>query len=375
MINVTLKHWLLSFSLAGTLAGGLVGCSPPEPIRLGFIGGISGRVADLGIGGRNGVALAIEMRNKSGGVNGRPVELIVEDDKQDPEIAKRAVGRLIAQKVHAIIGPMTSTMAMAALPLINEARITTISPTVSSAKLSALDDFFLRVITPTTEYARKGAEYHFKTQGQRRVAAAYDLRNKDYTETWLADYGKAFSALGGEIVTAEPYESGDHMDFAQLAERLLKPAPDAVLIIANSVDTAMLAQQLRKRNPHVLITTSEWAATERLTELGGRAVEGMAIAQFLDRDSRQPAYVAFRNAYVERFALEPGFAGITGFDAANVALDALAEQKAGQSLKQTILERRVFAGAQSEIRFDPYGDAVRETYMTIIRNGTFVRVY
>ena len=375
MINVTLKHWLLSFSLAGALAGGLAGCSPPEPIRLGFIGGISGRVADLGIGGRNGVALAIEMRNKSGGVNGRPVELIVEDDKQDTEIAKRAVGRLIAQKVHAIIGPMTSTMAMTALPLINEARITTISPTVSSAKLSGLDDYFLRVITPTTKYARKGAEYHFKTQGQRRVAAAYDLRNKDYTETWLADYGKAFSALGGEIVTAEPYESGDHMDFAQLAERLLKPSPDAVLIIANSVDTAMLAQQLRKRNPHVLITTSEWAATERLTELGGRAVEGMVIAQFLDRDSRQPAYVAFRNAYVERFALEPGFAGITGFDAANVALDALAEQKAGQTLKQTILERRVFAGAQSEIRFDPYGDAVRETYMTIIRNGTFVRVY
>ena len=375
MINVTLKHWLLSFSLAGTLAGGLAGCSPPEPIRLGFIGGISGRVADLGIGGRNGVALAIEMRNKSGGVNGRPVELIVEDDKQDPEIAKRAVGRLIAQKVHAIIGPMTSTMAMAALPLINEARMTMISPTVTSSKLSGLDDYFLRVIAPTTEYARKGAEYHFRTRGQRRVAAAYDLRNKDYTETWLADYGKAFSALGGEIITAEPYESGDHMDFAQLAERLLKPAPDAVLIIANSVDTAMLAQQLRKRNPHVLITTSEWAATERLTELGGRAVEGMAIAQFLDRDSRQPAYVAFRNAYVERFALEPGFAGITGFDAANVALDALAEQKAGQSLKQTILERRVFAGAQSEIRFDPYGDAVRETYMTIIRNGTFVRVY
>ena len=375
MINVTLKHWLLLFSLAGALAGGLAGCSPPEPIRLGFIGGISGRVADLGIGGRNGVALAIEMRNKSGGVNGRPVELIVEDDKQDPEIAKRAVGRLIAQKVHAIIGPMTSTMAMAALPLINEARMTMISPTVTSSKLSELDDYFLRVIAPTTEYARKGAEHHIRVQGLRRVAATYDLRNKDYTETWLADYGKAFSALGGEIVTAEPYESGDHMDFAQLAERLLKPSPDAVLIIANSVDTAMLAQQLRKRNPHVLITTSEWAATERLTELGGRAVEGMVIAQFLDRDSRQPAYVAFRNAYVERFALEPGFAGITGFDAANVALDALAEQKAGQTLKQTILERRVFAGAQSEIRFDPYGDAVRDTYMTIIRNGTFVRVY
>ncbi len=375
MIDVTLKHWLLPFVLLGALAGGLAGCSPPEPIRLGFIGGISGRVADLGIAGRNGTALAIEMRNKSGGINGRPVELIVEDDKQDPEIAKRGISRLIGNKVHAIIGPMTSTMAMASLPLINEARMTMISPTVTSSKLSGLDDYFLRVIAPTTEYARKGAEYHFRTRGQRRVAAAYDLRNKDYTETWLADYGKAFSALGGEIITAEPYESGDHMDFAQLAERLLQAAPDAVLIIANSVDTAMLAQQLHKRDPGVQITTSEWAATERLTELGGKAVEGMVIAQFLDRDSKQPAYVVFRNAYVERFALEPGFAGITGFDAANVALDALAEKKAGQTLKQTILERRVFAGAQSEIRFDPYGDATRETYMTIIRNGTFVRVH
>ena len=375
MIDVTLKHWLLPFVLLGALAGGLAGCSPPEPIRLGFIGGISGRVADLGIAGRNGAALAIEMRNKSGGINGRPVELIVEDDKQDPEIAKRGISRLIGNKVHAIIGPMTSTMAMASLPLINEARMTMISPTVTSSKLSGLDDYFLRVIAPTTEYARKGAEYHFRTRGQRRVAAAYDLRNKDYTETWLADYGKAFSALGGEIITTEPYESGDHMDFAQLAERLLQAAPDAVLIIANSVDTAMLAQQLHKRDPGVQITTSEWAATERLTELGGKAVEGMVIAQFLDRDSKQPAYVAFRNAYVERFALEPGFAGITGFDAANVALDALAEKKAGQTLKQTILQRRVFAGAQSEIRFDPYGDATRETYMTIIRNGTFVRVH
>ena len=134
MIDVTLKHWLLPFVLLGALAGGFAGCSPPEPIRLGFIGGISGRVADLGIAGRNGAALAIEMRNKSGGINGRPVELIVEDDKQDPEIAKRGISRLIGNKVHAIIGPMTSTMAMASLPLINEARMTMISPTVTSSK-------------------------------------------------------------------------------------------------------------------------------------------------------------------------------------------------------------------------------------------------
>ena len=371
MINATLKHIIMPLALAFALAG----CAPPEPIRLGFIGGVSGRVADLGIGGRNGAALAIEMRNKSGGVNGRMVELIVEDDRQDPEIAKQAVTRLIERKVEAIIGPMTSVVAMAAVPLVNAAGMTMISPTVTTSKLSGIDDYFLRVIAPTTDYARKGAEFHFTQQGHRRVAAVYDLRNSAYTESWLADYRDTFVALGGEIVTAEPYASGDDTDFARLADRLLVQRPDAVLIIANSVDTAMLAQQLYKRDPTVHITAAEWAATERLTELGGKAVEGMAIAQFLDRDSKQAAYVAFRAAYVERFSLEPGFAGITAFDAANVVLDALAEKKDGQSLKQTILARSVFPGAQSEIRFDATGDASRETYMTVIRNGTFVRVH
>ena len=370
MIDAILKRWLLPFVVASALAG----CAPPEPIRLGFIGGVSGRVADLGIGGRNGAALAIEMRNKSGGVNGRMVELIVEDDHQDPEIAKQAVTRLIERKVEAIIGPMTSTIAMATVPLVNAAGMTMISPTVTTSMLSGVDDYFLRVIAPTTDYARKGAEFHFTRQGHRRIAAIYDLRNSAYTENWLADYRSAFTALGGEIITTKSYESGDETDFALMAEHLLADPPDAVLIIANSVDTAMLAQQLHKRDPAVHITASEWAATERLTELGGKAIEGMAIAQFLDRESKQPAYVAFRNAYVERFSLEPGFAGITGFDAANVLLDALADKREGQSLKQAILTRAVFPGAQSEIRFDATGDASRETYMTVIRNGTFVRV-
>jgi len=357
------------------LASILVGCSPQEPLRIGFIGGVSGRVADLGIGGRNGAALAIEMRNKSGGIKGRKIELIVEDDKQDPEVARQAVARLIDRKVEAIIGPMTSVIGIACLPLVNAAKITMVSPTVTTAKLSGLDDYFLRVIAPTTEYARKSADYHLKHQGLRRIAAAYDLRNQGYSESWLADYRSALVAYGGEIVSTETFFSGDDIDFVRMAERLLKEKPDAVLVIANSVDAAMLAQQLHKRDASIQITAAEWAATERLTELGGKAVEGMAIAQFIDRDSTQPTYLAFRNAYIEQFGLEPGFAGITGFDAANVVLDALRDKRYEQTLKQAILDRRVFPGAQSEIRFDTTGDAMRETFMTVIRNGTFVRVH
>jgi branched-chain amino acid transport system substrate-binding protein len=177
--------WLAVLALLGA-------CSEREVIQIGFIGGVSGRVADLGIGGRNGVTLAVEMRNKSGGVAGRQIELISEDDQQDPGAARAAVGRLIERKVVAIVGPMTSAMAVAAVPLVNEARVLMISPTVTAKALAGLDDYFFRVIDSTTEYARKSADFHLTRQRSRRVAVAYDLLNQAYTESWLEDYKKTF---------------------------------------------------------------------------------------------------------------------------------------------------------------------------------------
>ena len=370
MMTTKLQSLLLILILTCSLSC----CSPKEPVKIGFLGGVSGRVADLGIAGRNGALLAVEMRNQAGGLNGRTVELLVEDDQQDVLQAKAAVQRLIDQKVEAIVGPMTSMVAMATVPIINQARIVMMSPTVSTQDLSNRDDYFLRVISSTAEYAHKSADYHASQQGIRRVAVAYDLRNKAYSESWLKAYRKAFAAHGGEVILDEYYYSGDDVNFATLAESLLKVKPDAVLVIANSLDTAVLAQQVRKHDQHVHIATSEWAATERLSELGGSAVEGMMIAQFLDRESNNPSYLAFRQAYIDRFSMEPGFGGVTAFDATNVVLTALAGKDKNQTLKQAILSQGSFVGVQSEILFDKTGDAKRETYMTTIHNGHFLRV-
>jgi len=352
----------------------LIACNTREPIRLGFIGGLSGRVADLGIGGRDGALLAVELRNTSGGVDGRLLELIVEDDQQDPDIARQAVSRLIGNKVTAIIGPMTSAMAVATVPLANTAQLLMLSPTVTTTDLAGMDDYFLRVINSTTNYASKSANYHFSEQGSRRITVTYDLRNQAYTESWLNDYRKGFEAAGGALVAVVPFSSSDDSNFSALAQRLLQSRPDGVLILANSVDTAMLAQQVRKRDAVVHINACEWSATERLIELGGKAVEGIVIAQFIDRESQQASYMAFRKAYLARFKREPGFAGLLAFDATNVVLDGLAAQTSGQTLKQAILARREFAGAQSRISFDAYGDAVRDTYLTTVRHGAFVRL-
>lgn len=355
---------LIAASLLGTLS-----CAPPEPVRVGFIGGLSGRVADLGIGGRNGAILAVEQRNRSGGINGRPIELIAEDDQQDTEIAKQAVARLLARQVEVIIGPMTSAMAIAVVPQINATTVPLISPTVTTNALTGIDDQFFRVVAPTARHVFKSAEYHYRQLGLRRVVLVCDLRNKAYTESWAGDFRQAFVALGGKVVGEIGFAEDDAL--STLAARALASGPDGVLIIANSVDTGLLVQQIRLRDRKVQLATAEWAATERLIELGGQAVEGVVVAQYVDRQNDRPAYLAFLQAYRERFAHEPGFAGLTAFDATNVALDALAGMQKQQTLKQALLARGEFVGAQSLIRFDTNGDTERDTFLSRIHDGEF----
>lgn len=350
----------------------LLACAPPQPVRLGFIGGLSGRVADLGGAGRDGAMLAVEMRNQAGGVKGRRVELLVEDDQQNAVVARQAVDRLIARKVDAIVGPMTSAMATVSVPLANAASVVMISPTVTTNALTGLDDHFFRVLAPTRVFARKSADYHFARVGLRRVVAVSDLRNRIYTESWLEDYRAAFAALGGKLVGHIGFYSDEDTDFSDLARQLLRIRADGVLILANSVDAAMLCQHLRKLDAAIPIATSEWAATEQLIELGGRAVEGALVAQFVDRQSREPAWVEFRQNYRTRFGREPGFAGLAGFDAATVVLEAIAQQAPGESLKQSLLRRRTFAATQSPVVFDAFGDTARETYLTTVNDGAFL---
>lgn len=352
---------------------GLAGCSPPEPWRVGFLGGVSGRVADLGIAGRNGVQLAVEMRNAAGGVRGRRIELLVEDDRQDPEVAVQAMRRLLEQGVVAIVGPMTSSIAMAVLPLANEAHRVLLSPTATSNALTGKDDYFLRIAAATRSNAKTSADYHFDGKGLRRMAAIYDTRNRAFTEDWLAVYREAFAARGGDVIAAIEFTSSDELHFTELAQRILATRPDGILLLANSVDAAMLLQQIRKLAPEIVVSGSEWAATERFLELAGKAAEGFLTAQFFERESGNPAYVAFRHAYRERYGIEPGFAGTHAFDAANLLFDALERQPDNVPLKEVLASGK-FAGVQSEIVFDAFGDVARPTFITTVSGGRFVAV-
>ncbi|MCM8613737.1 ABC transporter substrate-binding protein [Accumulibacter sp.] len=354
----------------------LAGCAPPpEPISIGFIGGTSGRVADLGIAGRDGVQLAVDLRNQAGGVGGRAVRLLIRDDEQNPEVAAGALRELIDQGVVAVVGPMTSAMAMAMVPIANEAKLLLISPTVSTEDLSGRDDFFFRVGSSNHANAAEVARHHLqRAPGQRRLAVAYDVGNRAYSESWLSGFRTVFEAGGGQLLKTLAFESGGETSLRQVAGELLASNPDGILIVANSVDTALLCQQLRKLGSALPIRAAEWAATERLLELGGKAVEGLMVGQNFNRSSEAPRYLAFREAYSERFHRDPGFGGTLSFDAANVLLEALARRQGEQSVKEALLNVRRFDGLQAPIVFDDSGDVQLGVFMTVVRDGRLALV-
>lgn len=364
------RFWICLGILIGIA---LTACSSKEPIRIGFVGGTSGRVADLGISGRDAVQLAIEACNRVGGIDGRPVQLIIKNDEQNPDLARQAVKDLVGQEVAAIVGPMTSDMAMAVAPLLNEARIITVSPTATTQKLSGLDDYFLRVSSTTREYAGKSARYHVNSGTMRRIAATYTLSNRSFCENWLENFAAVFNENGGEIITTIGFATDKGGSFLNVARELLAAGPDGILIVANSMDSALFCQQIRKLDAAIPITLADWGATERLLELGGNAVEGVTVVQTFDRDSPAPRYQEFRKAYFERYQREPGFPGVYSHDAVQVVLTTLRSQKKSQNLKETILKIKTFEGLQGAFSFDEFGDVKRgNASISIVRNRKFV---
>ena len=349
----------------------LGGCGEEKPVKIGFVGGLSGRVADLGISGRNGALLAVEARNSAGGIGGRTVELVVRDDGQDADTAVRADRELIELGVEAILGHMTSSMSMAAVDLVDRNGTVLMSPTSTTTYLTGMDDHFFRVIATTKEYAAKMARYLKSDVGLEAVSVVYDAQNKAYTESWFEDFKVEFTSLGGRIAGVSSFNSGPDVIFFDLAEESLAPGADGLVIIASAMDTAMICQQLRKMERKVPVAAAEWASTERLIDLGGAAVEGIIVSQFFDRDRDDPVFNDFGKAYRDRFSDDPGFAAVNAYDAALVLMEAMGRKKDGESLKEAILRIGTFVGIQGPVTIDGYGDAARETYITTIREGRF----
>lgn len=364
--------WLVCASLVAISLTS--GCAKKDttPIQLGFVAGLTGRTADLGTGGRNGAQLAIEQANATGGINGRQVNLVIKDDETSGEVGQRVVKELIDAKVAAIIGPMISSVAAAVIPQATEAGVLMMGGSIASDAFSGKDDQFFRVIASSSHHAAALAQYLLNNRHAKQATVLVEQSNKAYTESWLNAFSPAFVAAGGTMLRVVRYTSSKDFDFSGPAKELWADKPQVIILCASAVDSALVVNQLRQLQTSAQIVTTEWAGTGKLTELGGKSVEGMLVPQYLKRNSTAPAWVAFRKAYRERFQDDPGFPALVGFNATQIVLRALTERKENESLKQTILRLREFSGLQETLRFDDFGDVTNITTLSQIKDGQYV---
>ena len=344
------------------------GCQNSEPIKIGYAGGLTGRLADLGLYGRNGVTLAVEEVNSQGGVNGRTIELIVKDDKQKPDVAVQVDKELIAEGVVAIIGHMTSAMSVAAVPLINKEKILLFSPTTATNQLNGIDDFFLRIMLSNTATITTLARHVIDERNIKKIVVVYDDNNRAFSAEWAELFSKYAAMRQGESIGV-PFSSTTEQSFSSLAENILEYNPEGILIVAAALDAALICQQIRKKGSDLPLFTTMWSMTEDFIQHGGSAAENVTFVNWFDPEHPSESSQKFRQKYTKRFSRDPNFVSHFSYEAATILLDALKKDTAPLSLKNTIISTGEFQGTQGTITIDEYGDVQRPLFLMEVKNG------
>ncbi len=350
------------------------GCTRPADFTLGFVGPLSGPMSDLGVSGRNGVTLSVEARNQRGGVRGQAVRLRAEDDAHDPSVAAQVDQALLNAGVFAAVGHMTSSMSLVGAPLFDAEQTVLLSPTTSTNELRGQDDYFLRVFPYSADSSQRLASFVQGRMGHQRAAVLMDLNNRAHTISAADSFEEEFLNRGGETVTRFPFSSGPDLHYLALAKQVATSSASVVFILANARDTAMFCQQLRKLGSTMAKVASDWSASAAVLPLGGRAVEGLLYVHTVDYSDARAPYVRFQRDFEARFGVPADFAAVHSFDAANILLDAAEAVGSNPSaIKDALLRQQGFETLQTHLRFDRFGDVVREHFPIRIFEGRFVR--
>jgi branched-chain amino acid transport system substrate-binding protein len=348
------------------------GCDLRKPIKVGFSGQLTGPHANMGVSGRDGILLALDEINTAGGIAGRKVELLVRDDKGTPEGARAADQELIDAGVVAIIGHMTSSQSMAALPVVEKAGMVLLSPTTSTPALTGRDDHFFRVIADSASEARMLARHVVHGLELDRIAAIYDRDNAAFTNAYLNAFHDELHQAGGQMVNAVEFSSIKKPVFGPIVAELRNADPQGLLIIASAYDGALIAQQPLRLGWQTRLFGSGWSKSAPLIENGGRSVEGMEFVHYHDPNSQASAYLKFKHDYKERFKQTPTFMASNAYEAMRVLAAALEKTRGrAEGLAQALPGIRI-SGLTETVSLDQHGDGVRIRYRIIVQDGKFV---
>lgn len=352
-------------------------CRPSaDPVRIGLAGPFSDAV-----GGpmRQAAELAVEEINAAGGIRGRPIALIMRDDRGDPDSAVSVAADLVAEGVVAVIGHVYSGTTLAAAPVYGAGTspIPVITPSSSAPEIAQAGRHVFRLCPTDLEHGAALATWI--REGLRLTRASVLYLNNPYGRGVRQSFVTRFTALGGVILESDPY-LGDAPDVSTYLDRIQASGRSEVLVVAGNRSEAMaVLTQARARG--IMLPVVGGDGLEGI-EQDGPIAEGVTLTAAYFPTLDTPQNQRFVRTYLARFpgSVAPNQPAAATYDAVYLLRDVIAAAGVGRRAITTALttlgnDLPPHQGVTGILAFDGQGDLARMPVLIgTVRNGAVVKM-
>jgi branched-chain amino acid transport system substrate-binding protein len=361
---------IASILIAGLLSACQTQGSSGDKVRIGVFMSTTGSTANFGISSVNGIKMAADEINAAGGINGKKVELLIQDDRSDASEAATIVTKFVTQdQVHAVIGEVASSRSIAAAPIAQNAKIPMLTPSSTNPEVTKKGDFIFRSCFIDPYQGAAIAQFAAKTLGAKTAAIMVDRKN-DYSTGLEKVISETFTRFGGKIVATQSYQEGDQDFNAQLTS-LKGTNPEVIFVPGYYNDVGLIAKQARDKGITVPLIGGDGWDSEQLYKIGGTALNGSFFTNHYSPFDTDPRVVKFVNDYKSRYSSTPDALAATAYDAANIMFDAVKRAKSlsGQDIRDALAATNAFPGVTGTVTFNQQRDAVKPIVMIEIKDG------
>ena len=323
-------------------------------IVVGEYGSLTGGQGTFGQSTHNGIMLAVDEINGGGGVNGRKIRVITEDDQSKSEEAANAVTKLISQNnVIAVLGEVASSASLAAAPICQSNKVPMITPSSTNEKVTQVGDYIFRMCFIDPYQGEAMANFISRQLNMKKAAILIDVKS-DYSTGLAANFERVFVANGGQIVGKQSYAQGDS-DFRSQLTTLKAANPEVIFVPGYYNEIGQIAIQARDLGMKQPLAGGDGWESPKLFEIGGKALDGCFYSNHYHVDDPSPAVRDFVQKYQERFGAKPDSLAALAYDSARVLAEAIkrAGTTDGPKLRDEIAKTANFNGVTGMINLGP----------------------
>lgn len=339
-------------------------------IRIGAFLSLTGSTASYGNSALNAIKLATDEVNRNGGIDGKQIELIVEDDHSNTEEVAAIVNKLIKEdKVDALLAEPISTRAMVAAPIAQENKVVMISSASVKPELTMQGDYIFRACFISSTEGDAIAKFARSRLKASKAAIVLDSKN-DYALVLAGFFSESFLRLGGQIVLRQTYDAGDN-DMAAQITAIKAAAPDIIFAPGFYTTAPLVARTVKQLGvKSILIGSDGWDSPD-LLKSGSEPFEGVYFANHFWVGSEDSLVKKFVADYRAKYGVTPDAGAATAYDAARMLFDAFKRAKSNEksTLRDALAQTKDFPGVTGKITLDANRNAHVPVYMLRIEKG------